>query len=499
MTITFIYNSNLLESNAQIIAHQCNCITKTSKGLSLQISKKFPYADPYSKRNKHSKPGTIKVYGKKSLGQRYVLSMFGQYHPGKVTNSPKKTPHNFETSKQRKMWFKQCLDAISSKVNGLKSIAFPCRVGCGLAGDWGDYLSILKKWSKENLGIKITIISLDSPPTSHINYLTLRSIKKNVETSIYNLNPQQKSIILDHLLKVMRTDIIEEVIKNDLLSKVESNKLNSKDQNSDSESSNSKLPKRSSWKNTTLTDYTIENVPNGWEEFFKEYVLFDKKGKNISKLEILLGNDSKHANIFPGIFDVYHAFEYFEPQNTCVIIIGQDPYHTPGAANGLAFSHGRGFGKTKSGKVKIQPSLRNIYKALEYDNFKANFKSGNLEPWAQQGVFLVNTALTVLQGKAGSHSQPSKTKEGPWTFFTKALFEYLNNICDHLVVVMWGNKAQWYKDYFNTKKHHLIISKHPAASVYNPKDQTFLQHKPFSETNKWLKKWKKKTIDWNLK
>lgn len=148
---------------------------------------------------------------------------------------------------------------------------------------------------------------------------------------------------------------------------------------------------------------------------------------------------------------------------------------------GVAFGH-------HSERQKIQPSLSNIYKELENDGFRVNRKSGDLTKWVEQGVFLYNTTLTVRQGQANSH-------RGEYDNFTNNLFSYLNRVHDHLVVIMWGSYAKSYKDVFDRKKHKGIVSVHP--SPYSA-DKGFFGSKPFSETNKYLREWGKKPIDWNL-
>ena len=152
--------------------------------------------------------------------------------------------------------------------------------------------------------------------------------------------------------------------------------------------------------------------------------------------------------VFPSKEDVFNAFKYFEPEQTKVVIIGQDPYHQPGQANGLAFSVAPG--------VKIPPSLRNIFKEMG----KTNVESGDLTYLAKQGVLLINTTLTVQIGKPNSHSII-------WKGFTKNLIKNLSEKVDTPIVFMlWGNHAKKMEEVID-KKHIILKASHPSPlSVY---------------------------------
>jgi uracil-DNA glycosylase len=152
--------------------------------------------------------------------------------------------------------------------------------------------------------------------------------------------------------------------------------------------------------------------------------------------------------VFPPKEDVFNAFKYFEPEETKVVIIGQDPYHQPGQANGLAFSVAPG--------VKIPPSLRNIFKEMG----KTNVESGDLTYLAKQGVLLINTTLTVKIGRPNSHFLI-------WRGFTKNLIKNLSEKVDTPIVFMlWGNHAKKMEEVIN-KKHIILKASHPSPlSVY---------------------------------
>jgi O-acetyl-ADP-ribose deacetylase (regulator of RNase III) len=138
-----IIEDDLLNSDAQYIAHQCNCLTKKGAGLSYVMFKKFPHADIYSKRTSKDQPGTIVIRG--SEKERYVINMLAQVCPGK--------PRPNDTKQMRIKWFQQCLEKIS-EIKDLDSIAFPHNIGCGLAGgDWKVYEKMLNEFASKTKSI----------------------------------------------------------------------------------------------------------------------------------------------------------------------------------------------------------------------------------------------------------------------------------------------------------------------------------------------------------
>jgi uracil-DNA glycosylase len=216
-------------------------------------------------------------------------------------------------------------------------------------------------------------------------------------------------------------------------------------------------------------------TPEHWEDFF------DGLGDDIiDPISQFLQNETKIHKVYPPLDEMLTVFDLCPPSNIRVIVIGQDPYHTKGAAMGLAFSH-------HDTRKRIQPSLQNIYKELKNDGYKAQ-KSGNLSAWVEQGVFLINTALTVRERVAASHT-------GVWEKFTEVLLGYLNKVVKHAVVVAWGKKAQGYAEVFNNPNHIIIKSAHPSPFSAH---SGFFGSKPFSRTNEYLKKWNMREIDWNL-
>lgn len=190
--------------------------------------------------------------------------------------------------------------------------------------------------------------------------------------------------------------------------------------------------------------------------------------------------DSQTKTIYPPKKNIFEAFRLTSYDNVKVVIIGQDPYHGPNQAHGLCFSVQRG--------VKTPPSLVNIFKELKDDMGIEIPDHGCLESWARQGVFLLNTVLTVEDGKAGSHH-----KKG-WEKFTDKVIEVLNQK-ENVVFILWGSPAQKKAQHVDEKKHLILKSVHPSPlSVY----RGFMGSKPFSQTNTYLKEHGLKPIDWTV-
>jgi uracil-DNA glycosylase len=185
--------------------------------------------------------------------------------------------------------------------------------------------------------------------------------------------------------------------------------------------------------------------------------------------------------IYPPFSEIFSAFNYTSFENVKVVLIGQDPYHGEGQANGLSFSVADG--------MKLPPSLRNIYKELNDDLGIEISTSGNLETWAKQGVLLLNATLTVEASKAGSHQ-----KKG-WEEFTDSVIKLLSDEKENLVFILWGAYAQKKGAKIDRAKHLVIETAHPSPlGAY----RGFWGSKPFSKTNDFLKSKKIKTINWQI-
>ncbi len=214
-----------------------------------------------------------------------------------------------------------------------------------------------------------------------------------------------------------------------------------------------------------------------WETFF----LQEKKKQYYQELEAFLEKEYKTKRVYPLKSELFTCFELCKYQDIKVVILGQDPYHQAGQAHGLSFSVKKG--------IKIPPSLRNIYKEIQSDIGIAQPNHGCLQDWARQGVFMMNTVMSVVEGKPGSHR-----KKG-WELFTDEVMKILNDCERPLVFVFWGNWAKDKVKFITNPKHKVIMSAHPSPlSAY----QGFFGSKPFSQINEFLKKKGLGEIDWRI-
>lgn len=221
----------------------------------------------------------------------------------------------------------------------------------------------------------------------------------------------------------------------------------------------------------------IELVGNSWdnilqEEYKQEYF------KNIVKF---INKEYKEKIIFPPKSRILRALALTDYNKVKVVILGQDPYHGTGEANGLAFAVSDG--------IKLPPSLQNIYKELQDDLGIEPAKVGNLECWAREGVLLLNAVLTVEKDKAASH------KSVGWERFTDAIIKKLNEKDSPVVFILWGNFAKSKKAYITNPNHYIVESTHPSpfSARYG-----FFGSKPFSRTNAYLKSKGIEEIDWKV-
>jgi uracil-DNA glycosylase len=204
------------------------------------------------------------------------------------------------------------------------------------------------------------------------------------------------------------------------------------------------------------------------EEFEKEY---------FKKLVEFVKEEYRTKKVYPPGSKIFNAFEKCSFENCRVVILGQDPYHGEGQANGLCFSVADG--------VKMPPSLVNIFKEIKEDLGKEIPKSGNLERWAEQGVLLLNATLTVRAGEAGSHQ-----KKG-WEQFTDAVVKIISEKKENVVFLLWGAYAQKKGSIVDRSKHLVLEAPHPS-----PLATGFAGNRHFSKTNAYLTSKGLKPIDW---
>lgn len=215
-------------------------------------------------------------------------------------------------------------------------------------------------------------------------------------------------------------------------------------------------------------------IGNDWDIILKD----EYESDYFKKIKDIVRSEYKKKIIYPEASRVFYAFRLTTYENTKVVILGQDPYHGVGEANGLCFSVNEG--------IKMPPSLKNIYKEL-YDDLGIIKKSTDLSSWAKSGVLMLNSVLTVEKDKPASH------KFVGWEEFTDNVIKKINEKDSPVVFILWGNFAKEKMKYITNKKHLVITSSHPSpfSASYG-----FFGSKPFSKTNKFLKDNNLKEIEW---
>lgn len=218
-------------------------------------------------------------------------------------------------------------------------------------------------------------------------------------------------------------------------------------------------------------------LPDAWQSLLKLETEKPYFQSILSNLESAYKNET----IYPKASDVFRAFALTPPEQVKVVILGQDPYHGPQQANGLAFSVHSG--------VKIPPSLRNIIKAIELEDISLSLSTytGDLSEWASQGVLLLNSILTVKEGQPASHEPLG------WAQFTDAVLRVLDAHFNQLVFILWGAHAQKKAAFIDTTKHLVLTSVHPSPLSAS---RGFFEAKHFSKTNSYLVSVGKTPIAW---
>lgn len=219
-------------------------------------------------------------------------------------------------------------------------------------------------------------------------------------------------------------------------------------------------------------------IESSWQailnaEFEKPYFI---------KLTNFVREEYQRNRIYPAGSRIFAAFDSCPVKGVKVVVLGQDPYHGPGQANGLAFSVNDG--------IRVPPSLLNIYKELKTDLGIELSKNGNLTQWAEQGVLLLNSSLTVERGKAGSHQGKG------WEEFTDATIQLLSRELENLVFILWGAYAQRKGAIIDRRRHLVIESPHPSPFSAS---RGFFGSRPFSRTNAYLVDRGIAPINWKIK
>ena len=215
----------------------------------------------------------------------------------------------------------------------------------------------------------------------------------------------------------------------------------------------------------------FENNNTNWKKIIEDY----ERENNINFEEFIENETEKYKNaelnIFPKKENIFKCFNYFNVAETKIVLIGQDPYHGPNQATGLCFD----INFDENIKMKIPPSLRNICKVLN----KKNINDLNIENWATQGVLCINSALSVVQGKPGSHLKF-------WIPFTKYIINYINNNCNNVIFVCWGAFAyelclcEKSNIENNNNNNKMLVCSHPSPLSYT---RNLKQYPSFKESN----------------
>lgn len=217
------------------------------------------------------------------------------------------------------------------------------------------------------------------------------------------------------------------------------------------------------------------DIEQSWNNQLREYFETD----SWRELTKFVQEEYQSQTVYPEKENIFNAFNSTSFKNVRVVILGQDPYHSPGQAHGLSFS--------VESETSLPPSLRNIIKELQNDIGDHSVLSGNLKPWAQQGVLLLNSVLTVRDRSPASHA-----KHG-WEEFTDCAIKKLSDEQEHIVFILWGAYAQKKSELIDQSKHHIITSAHPSPFSAR---KGFFGSRPFSQTNKYLLLKNKKQIIW---
>jgi len=219
----------------------------------------------------------------------------------------------------------------------------------------------------------------------------------------------------------------------------------------------------------------MRDLPENWKK-----VLGQEAGMQLSRIALFVDEERKSGAVYPKDDDLFRAFAATSFENVKIVILGQDPYHEPGQAHGLAFSVPDG--------VKIPPSLRNIFTELAADCGIDKPESGDLSSWAERGVLLLNTVLTVRQGLAGSHR-----KHG-WEEFTDKVIDALS-ARGGVVFALWGAPAQSKASRIDARRNRVLSLPHPSPLSAH---RGFLGGRPFSSINALLAELGKSPVDWSL-
>jgi len=230
-----------------------------------------------------------------------------------------------------------------------------------------------------------------------------------------------------------------------------------------------------------MNSQNIQSVHPVIEESWKQVLSAEFNAPYFRGLKQFLLEEKKKYRVFPPGPFIFSAFNHTPFHDVKAVILGQDPYHGPGQANGLCFSVNKGIDKP--------PSLLNIFKELKEDTGIESPGHGNLEPWARQGVLLLNATLTVRAHQAGSHQNKG------WERFTDAAIRALSELRTGIVFLLWGNYAQAKSSLISQNNHAVLKAAHPSPLSAA---RGFFGCRHFSKTNEILANWGKEVINWAI-
>ncbi|WP_223703010.1 uracil-DNA glycosylase [Sutcliffiella deserti] len=221
----------------------------------------------------------------------------------------------------------------------------------------------------------------------------------------------------------------------------------------------------------------MNHLDEGWSALFKE----ESNKEYYRRLHQYINAEFDSNIVYPAKVDLFSAFETTSYENVKVVLLGQDPYHGEGQAHGMSFSVQKG--------VTIPPSLRNIYKELYNDIGIEPPAHGFLGEWAEEGVLLLNTVLTVRKSVPNSH------KGKGWEQFTDAVIRKLNDREEPVIFLLWGKHAEQKEKLITNSHHYILKSPHPSPFAAH---RGFFGSKPFSKINSILQRIGKKEINWKI-
>lgn len=226
-----------------------------------------------------------------------------------------------------------------------------------------------------------------------------------------------------------------------------------------------------------VSDFGWSNIQQDWKNRLQKMW----ETSSFQQLHTFLQTAYDEGRVYPREEDVFRAFQMTPYQDVKVVILGQDPYHGPHQAQGLSFS--------VSDQVRIPPSLRNIFRELHDDLGCTIPKAGDLTEWAKQGVLLLNTVLTVEEGRANSHRHKG------WELFTDGVMKELNAREKPIVFLLWGKPAEAKRTLLDESRHVCLCAPHPSPLSAR---RGFFGSRPFSKANAQLRKWGYGEVNWSL-